>query len=291
MGAEGGEILDRQRAAGGLHIGRDAARQIALVKIARAFRREIRHRRLQPVLRQPHAGLDAPLRVRRQAVLEVGGGAGGIAAQVQGRTRDHQRGPPVHQKSLAGESDAGRQQVPPRHSGVAAVCFLHAGDHAGHRDRAGAVQIAVVLDPRPGKNVGGGAIAGQRIVFDAKAVRRAHAVVDHLVAVFVGAVEHHRPAAADAAHPGLQHAEREGGGDHRIDAVAARSQHRGADLGGFSRLRSDDAAFGGHGGFADLLGVGELVGHDACLLDYRCGARPPGILARHVLRHFSRKRR
>ena len=160
----------------------------------------------------------------------------------------------------------GRQQVLPRHSGVAAMRLLHAGDHAGHGDRAGAVQIAVVLDPRPGEDVGGGAFAGQRIVLGSQAVRRAHAVVDHLVAVVAGAVEHHHPAAADAAHPGLQHPERKGGRDHGVDAVAASRQHRGADLGGLARLRGDDAAFGGYGGFADLLGVGELVAHGVALL-------------------------
>ena len=47
MGAEGGEILDRQRAAARLHVGGDAARQIALVEIARALCGELRQRRLQ----------------------------------------------------------------------------------------------------------------------------------------------------------------------------------------------------------------------------------------------------
>ena len=251
MGAEGGEVLDRQRAAGGLNVGGDAARQIALVEIARACAGEIGHRRLQPVLRQPHAGLDAPLRIRRQAVLQIGGGAGGITPEIRGRTRNHQRGPPVHRKAFAGEFDARRQQFLPRHFGVAAMRFLHAGDHAGHRDRARTMQIAVVLYPRPGENVGGRAIAGQRIVFGAQAVRRAHAVVDHFIAVFAGAVEHHRAAAAEAAHPGLQHTQRKRGRDHGVDAVAAGGQHRGADLGGLARLRGDDAAFGGDGGFAD----------------------------------------
>jgi len=35
MGAEGCKVLDRQRAAARLHIGRDGARQVALVEIAR----------------------------------------------------------------------------------------------------------------------------------------------------------------------------------------------------------------------------------------------------------------
>ena len=35
--AEGGEVFDRERAAAGLHIGGDAAREVALVEIARAL--------------------------------------------------------------------------------------------------------------------------------------------------------------------------------------------------------------------------------------------------------------
>jgi hypothetical protein len=103
--------------------------------------------------------------------------------------------------------------------------------------------------------------AGQRIVLDAQAARRAHAVVDHLVTVFFRTIEHHRAAAAEPAHPRLQHAERECRRDHGIDAVTAGGQHLGADLRRFARLRGEDAAPGGHRGFADLLGIGELVVH------------------------------
>ena len=225
------------------------------------------------------------------------------AARSAAATRNHQRGPPVDREAFAGERDARRDQFLPRQFGVAAMRFLHAGHHAGHRDRAGAVNVAVVLHPRPGEDVGRGAVAGQRIILKPQAPRRAHAVVDHLVAVFARAVEHHRAAAAEAAHPGLQHAERKGGRDHRVDAVAAGRQHLGADLRRPLRLRGDDAAFGGDGGFADRLRVGELVAHRMAFdmgWKFAGGARwavfralslvlPPGILAWHVLRYFSRK--
>ena len=255
IGAERGKVLDRERAAGGLHIGRDAAREVARIEVARAFGGEIRQRRLEPVLRQPHGRFDAPLRVRRQAVLQIGGGARGITPEVDGGTGNHQRGPPVHQQAFAGEIDARAEQFLPRHFGVAAMRFLHAGDDAGHGNRARTMHIAVVPDPCPREDVGGGPVVGQRIVLEPQACRRPHAVVDHFVSVFTGAVEHHRPAAAEAAHPGLQHPQRECGRDDSVDAVAAFSQHRSADLGGFPRLRGDDAAFGGDGRFADLLGV------------------------------------
>jgi hypothetical protein len=117
------------------------------------------------------------------------------------------------------------------------------------------------LRSRPREQVGGGAVAGQRIILDAQAARRAHAVIDHFIAVLVRAVEHHGAAAAEPAHPRLQHAERKRGRDHGIDAVAAGGQHLGADLRRLARLRGDDTALGSHRGFADFLHVGELVAH------------------------------
>ena len=235
-------------------------RQIALIEIARALRSEMRQRRLELVLRQPHDGADAPLRAGRQAVLEIGGRARRIAPQVRGRTGDHMLRPPVDQQAFAGEADAGAEQLAPRQFGVAAMRLFHAGDHAGHRDRAGAMNIAVVLHPRPGEDVGR-STSRQRIILDAQAQRRARAEVDHLAAILLGAVEHHRPAAADPAHPRLEHAQRKAGRDHRIDAIPAGGKHRRADLGRLARLRRDNTAFGRDGRFSDLLEVGELVGH------------------------------
>jgi hypothetical protein len=112
--------------------------------------------------------------------------------------------------------------------------FFHAGDHARHGDRAGAMKVAVILHPSPREEIGRGAVAGQWIVLGAKAVRCAHPVIDHFITVFTGAVEHHRAAAADAAHPGLQHTQGKRRGDHRVHAIAARRQHIGADTSGLS---------------------------------------------------------
>ena len=203
----------------------------------------------------PHCGFGG------RPSTQIGGGAGGITPQIRSRTRNHQRGPPVDRKAFAGELDARRQQFLPRQFGVAAMRFLHAGHHAGHGDRAGAMKVAVVLDARPGKNIRCRAVAGQRIILGPQARRRAHAVVDHFIAVFARPVEHHRAAAAEPAHPGLQHAQRKRGRDHGVDAVAARGQHLGADLRSLAGLCGDDAAFGGDGGLADRLRVGELVAH------------------------------
>ncbi len=157
----------------------------------------------------------------------------------------------------------GRQQIPPRHFGVAAMRLLHARDHAGDGDGAGAVEVAVILDARPGEDVGRRPIAGQGIVLDAEAVRRPHAVIDHLITVLAGAVEHHRATAAEPAHPRLQHRKREGGGDHGVDAIATGLQHGDAGFRRLARLRGDDAAGRDHRGLADLLAVRELIVHVA----------------------------
>ncbi len=261
MRAERLEVFDRQRAASGLDVGGEVLRQIALVEVARAGAGELRHRGLEPVLRHANFGLDGPLRIRRQAILQIGGGAGGITPQIRSRARNHQRGPPVDGKARIGELDARRQQFLPRQFGVAAVRFLHAGHHAGHGNRAGTMDIAVVLHPRPRENIRRRAVAGQRIILQPEADGRAHAVVDHFIAVFPRPVEHHRAAAAEPAHPGLQHAQRKGGRDDSVDAVAARGQHLGADLRRPARLCGDDTALGGDCGLADRLRVGELVAH------------------------------
>ena len=203
----------------------------------------------------PHCGFGG------RPSTQIGGGAGGITPKIRSRTRNHQRGPPVDRKAFTGELDARRQQFLPRQFCVAAMRFLHAGHHAGHGDRAGAMNVAVVLDAWPGKNIRCRAVAGQRIILEPQARRCAHAVVDHFIAVFARPVEHHRAAAAEPAHPGLQHAQRKGGRDHGVDAVAARGQHLGADLRSLAGLCGDDAAFGGDRGFADRLRVGELVAH------------------------------
>src|SRR5690242_8883753 len=155
--------------------------------------------------------------------------------------------------------------------------LFHAGDDAGDRDRAWTMQVAVVLDPRPGEDVGGGA-PRERIILDAQAVRRAHAVVDHLITVFPRAIEHHGAAAAHAAHPWLQRAKRKGGGDHGVDAVAAGRQHLGADFRRPPRLRGDDAALRADRGLAELLRIGELISHEVSLLvSYCAAARRSGV--------------
>jgi len=116
----------------------------------------MRQRGLEPVLGQAHAGLDAPWRVRRQSVLEISGRARGVTPQVRCRAGDGQGCPPVHGETLIGQRHARAQQFLPRQFGVAAMRLLDARHHAGNGDRAGTVQIAVVLHPRPGEEIGGG---------------------------------------------------------------------------------------------------------------------------------------
>ncbi len=259
MGTECGQVLERQRAASGLHIRRNAARQVALIEIARTPGRQMRDRRLEFFQRQERAGPDAPWRRRRQAVPEIDRSTVRITPQVGGRARDELRGPPVDRETVASQRHARAEQFVPRQFGVAAMRLLHAGDHAGHRDRTGTVEVAIVLDPRPREQIGCCALAGQRIILNAQAVGCTHAVIDHLVVVVVRPIEHHRTTAAEAAVPRLQHAERERRCDDGIDAIAAGRQHLGANRRRPARLRGDDAALGNGGRLADLLGTGKRV--------------------------------
>ncbi len=261
MGAEGSEVFHRQGAASRLHIRCHAARQIAFIEIPRPPLRQMGQGGSEPVLRQAHVRLDAPLRIGRQTVDEIGRRARGITPQVGCRAGNHEGGPPVHGEPLVGQTDAGTQQFLPGQFAVAPMGFFHARHYPGHGDRARAVKIAIVPHARPRENVGGGTIAGQRIVLGTEAAGRSHAVVDHFVAVFARAIENHRAAAADATHPGLQYAQRESGCDHGIYAVSASRHDLGADFGCLARLGGDDSFFGNHGRFADLLGVAELVTH------------------------------
>src|SRR3569833_3519344 len=74
MRRERGEVLDREAAARTLDITGDRAGEVALVEVTRAGIGQMRQRRLQCLLRQPDRCLDAPLRSRRQAIPEIGGG-------------------------------------------------------------------------------------------------------------------------------------------------------------------------------------------------------------------------
>ena len=83
------------------------------------------------------------------------------------RSRDNAADPRPHSKSSAWSTSrpqglrwrarCSARAVPSTAVWRAAMRFLHAGDHAGHRDRAGAVNVAVVLHARPREDVGRGA--------------------------------------------------------------------------------------------------------------------------------------
>jgi hypothetical protein len=97
MRAERGEIARLKGSTGLANVGGDGLREIALVEIACAARGKLRECHLEPVLWQAHRRADAPLRIRRQAVLEIGSRARRVTPQICGRTGNHQRGPPIHQ--------------------------------------------------------------------------------------------------------------------------------------------------------------------------------------------------
>jgi hypothetical protein len=122
------------------------------------------------------------------------------------------------------------------------LCELHARDHAGHRDCGRALHVAVVLHQGPGEEVLRLAALGERIVGRIQGARRAHAVVDRVRARLVRAPDLHAAARGEAAHPGLDHADRKGGRDRGVDRVAARLEHRCTHFRGPPVLGRDHAA-------------------------------------------------
>src|SRR5262249_19008898 len=87
----------------------------------------------------------------------------------------------------------------------------------------------------------GRARADDRIAPGVEPASRDRAVVDGPGASFPGAPDGHETDPADAAHPGLERADRHAGGDRGIDRIAAAAQDLRADLGGPAILRHHDA--------------------------------------------------
>ena len=113
------------------------------------------------------------------------------------------------------------------------------------------MHVAIVFHASPGKQIRRHAFPAQRKGCGVERARCSHAEVDHAVALFDRAVEDHRATTADAAHPRLQHAEREGGGDCGIDRIPALSEDCRSDFGSASMLRGDDATRAAHSGFGE----------------------------------------
>src|SRR3954454_16354682 len=121
------------------------------------------------------------------------------------------------------------------------------------------MHVAVVLDVRPGEEIRRNSPTAERKVRDPQRRGRAHAKVDHLVALLGGAVNHHRTNPADAAHPWLEHTERERSGDRSVDGIAAAIENRYAHFGGTAVLGGDDAAAALHRRLGDELRRAEVV--------------------------------
>ena len=142
----------------------------------------------------------------------------------------------------------------------------------GHCQRA--VQVAVADDGRPAEQVAG-STAGQRVVGRRKPPRRHHAGI-HRVGLAVGQFHQHAAAAAQAAHPGLEHAQRQRGRYGGIDRVPAGAQKLGPDLGGPPMLGGDDASTATH------RNLGRLPRIDHGMLSLR---RPAAIPCTRWRRH------
>ena len=121
---------------------------------------------------------------------------------------------------------------------------------AGESDRQRPMQVAVLDHGRPAEQVAGHA-AGERVVGGIEAARRHHAAIQG-VGGTVGQPDQHAAAAAKAAHPGLEHAQCQRGGDGGIDRVAAITQRLGPDRRRPAMLGRHDAAPGADHALAHL---------------------------------------
>jgi len=249
-GVVAGEVAGVEPAAAGRQVRGDRARDLAFVEVPRAG--------LGEPLQGPgeaaephHRRRPAPLAGRREAVGQIAAPALLVARQDAALVGDPEGRVPVGDQPALGERDRGLEALRPAAAAEGLQRGRHAVDQPRHRDRVIALQVAVLGDGRPAEEVRGGA-ADQRVVGRVEAGRRDHAAVDGKAALLAGDPDQHEAAAADPAHPGLDRADREAGGDRGVDRVAAGGQHPGADLGGEVVLAGHQAALGLDRGLADL---------------------------------------
>ena len=227
------EVGERDRRAGRGEVRCDRAREIAAVEIREPRARELLERRGELRLEEERPGgrdvaageehLGEP-RLRLE-LLPLRGGVDVLAARDgdAGLAVVDRVGQEARERQLPAELAAHLVREPP--AGDRAGDGV-GGDAAAERDRA--------ID------------AALRVPADRRTLRRRAAGVDaHRLAP-----RHvHQPEriAADRVHVRVHHGDRRGGGDHRLDRVAAFAQHRERGLGG-ERVRRDRHAARASGG-------------------------------------------
>ena len=123
-----------------------------------------------------------------------------------------------------------------------------AGCLARNRDREGAGDVALVLHGGPAEQVPVADAGRERIVGGVEARGRDHAELDHLGRAAARGRHDHQAAAAEAAHPGLEHGQRQRGRERGIDGIAARLEDLGADFGRSAMLGGHHSAPRAQGG-------------------------------------------
>jgi hypothetical protein len=75
----------------------------------------------------------------------------------------------------------------------------------------------------------------------------------------ISAVQHHRTASAEPAHPGFEHTQRERHGDGGVHCIAAAPEHGSTNLRCTPVLRSDDTMLAANGRFGEAKRGAEVV--------------------------------
>ncbi len=197
--------------------------------------------------------LPGPRCDRRQAGRQPQFSGVRVLAQLGCGSRHHLRRVPVDREASIGQCCRGRDQLSQRYGAEALVGDAQAVGKAGDRYRQRAMQVAVPDHGRPAEQVPRHA-SSERVVGGIEAARRHHAAIDGMGAA-IRQPDQHGAAAAEPAHPGLDHTQRQRGGDGGIDRVAAVAEHLGADRCRKMVLCRHDAAARTDRALAHLPGV------------------------------------
>ncbi len=221
-----------------MEIGEDRGGQLALVEVAPSGRGEAPIGRGEVRARQV-AKRGIARRRRRQAVRQEDRARAGELGKLGRRDGDRERGVPADRQPLVGDRNGWRDDLGERFAAEALEREAEPVDRAGHADRLVALEVAVALDEGPTEELAADA-AGELVARGVERRSGDEAEIDDLDGTAGGIAVDEITGAAEPAHPWLDHAEGEGGGDRGIDCVAPGGENFSPGGGGAAMLGDDD---------------------------------------------------